>query len=70
MTDFGRSIYAAFEGLTLARVFIAQRRYGEALPVLEQVLHAAQMVQAIDQVLEALVLQALVFQALQRLIWP
>ena len=38
VTDFGRDIYTALNGLTLARLFIAQRRYGEALPVLEQVL--------------------------------
>ena len=63
VTDFGRNIYLACNGLTLARIFIAQRRYGEALPVLEQVLHASEIVQAIDHVLEALVLEALAFEA-------
>jgi LuxR family maltose regulon positive regulatory protein len=66
VTDFGRSIYTAFTGLTLARIFIAQRRDDEALPVLEQVLRASRIVQAIDHVLEALVLEALAFEAQHR----
>ena len=67
MTDFGGNSHAMVKGLTLARVFIAQRRYGEALSVLVQVLQASQIVQVINHVLEALVLQALVFQALHKI---
>jgi LuxR family maltose regulon positive regulatory protein len=63
VTDFGRDAYTAHNGLTLARLFIAQRRYGDALPVLEQVLRASEKVQATAQVLAALVLEALVFEA-------
>jgi len=61
--DFGRDAYTAHNGLTLARLFIAQRRYAEALPVLDQILRAAEKVQAMSQVLVALVLEALVFEA-------
>ena len=46
ITDFGRDTYTAHNGLTLARLFIAQRRYGEALPVLDQVLRASERTQA------------------------
>jgi LuxR family maltose regulon positive regulatory protein len=67
MTDIGRDIYTAHSGLTVARLFIAQRRYGEALPVLEQVLKSSEIVQAIDLVLRALVLEALVFQGQHRI---
>jgi LuxR family maltose regulon positive regulatory protein len=62
ITDFGRDLYTAHSGLVLARLFIAQRRYGEALPVLEQVLKSSESVQAIGCVLAALVLEALVYQ--------
>jgi LuxR family maltose regulon positive regulatory protein len=61
--DFGHDAYTAHNGLTLARLFIAQRRYGEALPVLDQVLRASEKVQAMAQVLVALVLEALAFEA-------
>jgi len=47
-------------------LFIAQRRYGEALPVLEQVLQSSEIVQVIDHVLEALVLEAVAFEAQHR----
>jgi LuxR family maltose regulon positive regulatory protein len=67
MTDIGRDIYTVHSGLTVARLFIAQRRYGEALPVLEQVLKSSEIVQAIDLVLRALVLEALVFQGQHRI---
>jgi LuxR family maltose regulon positive regulatory protein len=63
MTDFGRDLYTAHSGLIVARLFSAQRRYGEALPVLERVLQSSESVQAIDLVLEALVLEAMVFEA-------
>ena len=63
ITDFGRDAYTAHNGLTLARLFFAQRRYGEALPVLDQVLRASERTQAMAQVLVALVLEALVFEA-------
>jgi LuxR family maltose regulon positive regulatory protein len=62
ITDFGCDLYTAHSGLVLARLFIAQRRYGEALPVLEQVLKSSESVQAIGRVLAALVLEALVYQ--------
>ena len=62
ITDFGRTLYTAHSGLILARLFIAQRKYGEALPLLKQVLLSSEIVQAIDHVLEALVLEALLFQ--------
>ncbi len=65
-TDFGRNVYTAFTGLTLARILITLRRYGEALPLLEQVLQASEIVQAIDHVLEALVLESLAFEAQHR----
>jgi LuxR family maltose regulon positive regulatory protein len=67
MTDFDRDIYTAHSGLIMPRLFIAQRRYGETLPVLEQVLKSAEIVQAIDLVLRALVLEALVFQGQHRI---
>ncbi len=63
VTDFGRNVYTAHNGFILARIFIAQQRYGEALPVLEQVLRSSETVQVIDHVLEALVLEALTFEA-------
>jgi LuxR family maltose regulon positive regulatory protein len=62
ITNFGRDLYTAHSGLVLARLFIAQRRYGEALPVLEQVLKSSESIQAIGRVLAALVLEALVYQ--------
>jgi LuxR family transcriptional regulator, maltose regulon positive regulatory protein len=67
MTDFGRTLYTAHSGLILARLFIAQHRYGEALPLLEQVLQSSEIVQAIDHVLETLVLEALVFQGQRKI---
>jgi LuxR family transcriptional regulator, maltose regulon positive regulatory protein len=67
VTDFGRNVYTAHNGLTLARVLMAQRRYGEALPVLEQVLRSSEIVQVNDHVLEALILEALVFQGQHRI---
>lgn len=67
MTDFGRDLYTAHSGLILARVYLAQHRYGEALPVLEQVLKSSENVQAIDHVLEALVLETLVLQGQHRI---
>jgi LuxR family transcriptional regulator, maltose regulon positive regulatory protein len=67
MRDFGRDLYTAHSGLILARLYIAQHRYGEALPVLEQVLKSSESVQAIDHVLEALVLEALVLQGQHRI---
>jgi LuxR family transcriptional regulator, maltose regulon positive regulatory protein len=63
VTDFGRNIYLACNGLALARVFIAQQRYGETLPVLDQILQASEKVQATAQVLEAVVLEAVAFEA-------
>jgi LuxR family maltose regulon positive regulatory protein len=67
MTDFGRDLYTAHSGLIVARLYLAQHRYGEALPVLEQVLKSSEIVQAIDHVLEALVLEALVLQGQHRI---
>ena len=63
VTDFGRNVYTAHNGLTLVRWFIAQQRYGEALPVLDQVLRASEKTQATARVLSALVLEAMVFEA-------
>jgi LuxR family transcriptional regulator, maltose regulon positive regulatory protein len=63
VTDFGRTIYTACNGLTLARLFSAQRRYSEALPLLDQIVLAAEKVQTTSQVLEALVLEAVAFEA-------
>jgi LuxR family maltose regulon positive regulatory protein len=66
IADFGRNVYTAHNGLTLARLFVAQRRYGEAVPVLEQVLRSSEIVHVLDHVLEALVLEAVVFEAQHR----